>query len=202
MVNSNGFNDKAWMDARGHPQSEALRVQERFHRRDFGHLKIEATIEDPNTLTKPVTVKFTELLIPNSDALENFCAEGERDRPTCQPLFLRMFETAGGALGSPWMTGATQSRIWDYLHRPDSICCSTGSRRRGRWLGWGRFRSVRIHYTELMIELSIDHPVPELIAAEDAFTLRAIDEGIAQLDGGQGIPLEELRQELARRCSK
>lgn len=61
---------------------------------------------------------------------------------------------------------------------------------------------VSIPYTETMIELSIDHPVPELIAAEDASTLRAIDEGIAQLDGGQGIPLEELRQELARRCSK
>ena len=55
---------------------------------------------------------------------------------------------------------------------------------------------------EPMIELSIDHPVPELIAAEDASTLRAIDEGIAQLDGGQAIPLEELRQELARRCSR
>jgi predicted transcriptional regulator len=52
-----------------------------------------------------------------------------------------------------------------------------------------------------MIELSIDHPVPELIAAEDASTLRAIDEGIAQLDAGRGIPLDELRQELARRCS-
>jgi len=56
--------------------------------------------------------------------------------------------------------------------------------------------------TELMIELRIDHPVPELIAGEDASTLRAIDEGIAQLDAGQGIPLEELRQELARRCSR
>jgi hypothetical protein len=31
-----------------------------------------------------------------------------------------------------------------------------------------------------MIELSIDHPVPELIAAEDASILRAIDEGIAR----------------------
>jgi hypothetical protein len=53
-----------------------------------------------------------------------------------------------------------------------------------------------------MIELSIDHPVPELIAAEDSFTLRSIDEGISQLDGGQGIPFEVLREELARRCSK
>jgi hypothetical protein len=53
-----------------------------------------------------------------------------------------------------------------------------------------------------MIELSIDHPVPELIAAEDPSTLRAIDEGIAQLDNGHGIPLEELRQELARAMFK
>jgi hypothetical protein len=62
--------------------------------------------------------------------------------------------------------------------------------------------AVRSHYTEAVSELSIDHPIPELIAAEDASTLRAIDEGIAQLDCGQGILLEELRQELARRCSR
>jgi hypothetical protein len=67
------------------------------------------------------------------------------------------------------------------------------------WIG---LLAVTILGIEPMIELRIDHPVPELIAAEDAPTLRAIDEGIAQLDAGQGIPLEELRQELARRCSK
>jgi hypothetical protein len=80
VVDSAGFNDKGWLDAGGHPRSEALRVQERFHRRDFGHLDMQVTVEDPNTLTMPVTIKFTELLIPNSDVLENFCAEGERDR--------------------------------------------------------------------------------------------------------------------------
>jgi hypothetical protein len=53
-----------------------------------------------------------------------------------------------------------------------------------------------------MIDLSIDHPVPELIDSEDAATLRAIDDGVAQLDAGRGIPLEELRQAVARRCSK
>jgi hypothetical protein len=88
VVDSAGFNDKAWMDNRGHPRSEALRLQERFHRRDFGHLDVQATIEDPKILTKPVTIKFTELLIPNSDVLEFFCMEGERDRaymPTAIP---------------------------------------------------------------------------------------------------------------------
>jgi hypothetical protein len=80
VVDTAGFNDKSWLDARGHPHSEALRVQERFHRRDFGHMDMEVTVEDPNVLTRPVTVKFTEILIPNSDVMENFCAEGERDR--------------------------------------------------------------------------------------------------------------------------
>ena len=80
VVDTAGFNDKAWLDAMGHPRSEALRVQERFHRRDFGHMDVETTVEDPKILTKPVTIKFTEVLIPNSDVLENFCAEGERDR--------------------------------------------------------------------------------------------------------------------------
>ena len=80
IVDTAGFNDQTWLDASGHSHSEALRVQERFHRRDFGHLDIEATLEDPKALTKPVTVKFTVLLFPNSDVLESFCTEGERDR--------------------------------------------------------------------------------------------------------------------------
>ena len=80
VVDTAGFNDTAWLDAFGHPRSEALRVQERFHRRDFGHMDVQVTVEDSNVLTKPVTVKFTEVLVPNSDILEHFCAEGERDR--------------------------------------------------------------------------------------------------------------------------
>jgi hypothetical protein len=80
VVDTGGFNDKTWLDVRGHPHSEALRVQERFHRRDFGHMDVQATVEDPIALTKPVAVKFTVLLIPNSDVLENFCTEGERDQ--------------------------------------------------------------------------------------------------------------------------
>jgi len=80
VVDSAGFNDQAWMDVNGLPRSNALRLRERFHRRDFGHLDLEVTVDDPKVLTRPVTVKFTEVLIPNSDVLENFCVEGERDR--------------------------------------------------------------------------------------------------------------------------
>ena len=79
VVDTAGFNDKSWLDAVGHPHSEALRVQERFHRRDFGHLDVQMTVDDPKMYTKPITVKITELLIPDSDVLESFCNENEKD---------------------------------------------------------------------------------------------------------------------------
>lgn len=48
----------------GHIHSEGMHIIERFHRRDFGHMDMEVTVDDPVTLTKPVTVKFTENLDP------------------------------------------------------------------------------------------------------------------------------------------
>jgi hypothetical protein len=80
VVDSGGFNDQGWLDATGHPQSEDLRIRERFHRRDFGHMDLELTIDDPKMYTKPFTVKTTEVLIPDSDVLEYVCAENEKDR--------------------------------------------------------------------------------------------------------------------------
>jgi len=35
IVDTVGFNDRVWLDAFGHPQSEASHVTERIHRRDF-----------------------------------------------------------------------------------------------------------------------------------------------------------------------
>ena len=57
VVESAGFNDKSWLDVGGHPHSEALRITERFHRRDFGHLDDEMTFDDPRMYTKPFTIK-------------------------------------------------------------------------------------------------------------------------------------------------
>jgi hypothetical protein len=84
VVDSAGYNDKTRLPG-GYIHSEAMRIQERFHRRDFGHMDMQVTVDDPVTLTKPVTVKFTEVLIPNSDILEYFCAEGERDSARIDP---------------------------------------------------------------------------------------------------------------------
>ena len=79
VVDSAGFNDKTWLDGRGHPHSEELRIQERFHRRDFGHMDLSLTIDDPKMYTKPWTIKVTELLEPDTDVLEYVCTENEKD---------------------------------------------------------------------------------------------------------------------------
>src|SRR2546425_1055537 len=41
VIDSAGFNDETWLDSAGHPHTEALRMTERYHRRDFGHMDIE-----------------------------------------------------------------------------------------------------------------------------------------------------------------
>jgi len=79
VVDTLGFNDLGWLDARGHGHSEDMRVQERFHRRDFGHLEVTVTITDPKTFTRPITINFLEELLPDTDLLEHYCLENEKD---------------------------------------------------------------------------------------------------------------------------
>jgi hypothetical protein len=80
VVDTAGFNDKTWLDLTGHPHSEALRIEERYHRRDFGHLDVEITFDDPQMYTKPFAIKFTEDLLADADIFEYFCNENEKDR--------------------------------------------------------------------------------------------------------------------------
>lgn len=78
VVESRGFNEKTPIDAMGHPRSEAMHVTERFHRRDFGHLDMEITFDDPKFYTRAWTVKIPHTLVPDYDVLEMFC-ENEKD---------------------------------------------------------------------------------------------------------------------------
>jgi hypothetical protein len=43
VVQCAGFNDRTWLDFAGHPHTEALRITER----DFGHMELQVTLEDP-----------------------------------------------------------------------------------------------------------------------------------------------------------
>jgi hypothetical protein len=79
VVDTVGFNDQSWLDRAGHPHTEALHVIERYRRRDFGHVDIEVTIDDPKAYTKPITYTQKTTLVPEEDLLEYFCSENEKD---------------------------------------------------------------------------------------------------------------------------
>ncbi len=79
VVNSSGFNDNVWLDNNGHPATESLRVTERFRRKDFGHMDIEITMDDPKAYTKPWTVVLPLRLLPDTDLLEYICVENNKD---------------------------------------------------------------------------------------------------------------------------
>jgi hypothetical protein len=74
-----GFNDRTWLDDLGHPHTEALRITERLHRRDFGHMEIVRTAVDPGALAQPWTVPVKLELYADTEPLEYVCNENERD---------------------------------------------------------------------------------------------------------------------------
>ncbi len=79
VIETAGFNDLGWLDARGTGHSADMRVEERFRRRDYGHLELTITITDPQTFTKPITFSVVEELLPDTDLFEHYCLENEKD---------------------------------------------------------------------------------------------------------------------------
>ena len=79
VVDTVGFNDRSWLDAFGHRHSDAMRITERFHRVDFGRTELQLTVDDPKTFAKPFTIQFNLRLLPDTDLIESFCSENEKD---------------------------------------------------------------------------------------------------------------------------
>ena len=85
VVDTTGFKESAWLDGFGHPRSEAMHITERYRRRDFGHMDLELTFDDPKYYTRPFGFKTTLTLLPDTDVLEYVCTENQRSyRPPAQ----------------------------------------------------------------------------------------------------------------------
>ena len=78
VVESGGFNDRTWLDYSGHPHTEALRTTERFTRKDFGHMDVQITYNDPKAYTRPWTITLHANLMPDTELLENVCNENDK----------------------------------------------------------------------------------------------------------------------------
>jgi hypothetical protein len=79
VAQTSGFNDHGWLDNDGRPATDALHVTERFHRKDFGHMDIVITVDDPKAYTKPWTVTEPFKLLPDTELLEYVCGENNKD---------------------------------------------------------------------------------------------------------------------------
>jgi hypothetical protein len=81
VVESNGFNDRTWLDAFGDVHSDQMRLRETFRRVDHDHLEWTITVDDPKTYTRPWGPSEKRLfeLVPKSprseqaELREDFC---------------------------------------------------------------------------------------------------------------------------------
>ena len=79
VVETNAVNDKGWLDMNGHPQTETTHYTERYTRRNFGHIDLEVTVEDPKAYIRPWTIKLGGLdLMADEELMEAIC-ENEKD---------------------------------------------------------------------------------------------------------------------------
>jgi hypothetical protein len=74
--------EKVWLDEAGRPASDAMHVEERFHRLDHDNLELTVTIDDPKMYAKPwVAMKFPmRLQSPDFDVVEMMCIPSEMEQ--------------------------------------------------------------------------------------------------------------------------
>ena len=73
VVDSFGFSDRTWLDARGLPHTGALRLTERYRRSTVGQMQVEVTAVDPGVITTPRTTSYTMTFQPDTEMIEGVC---------------------------------------------------------------------------------------------------------------------------------
>jgi len=74
---------QGWLDHRGSPYTEAMKLTERFRRVNYGRMEIELTVDDPKAYTKPFTVRINQQIVADgSELIEFICHENQ--------MFLKM----------------------------------------------------------------------------------------------------------------
>jgi hypothetical protein len=84
VVQSNGFDDRSWVDAStpdgGWTHSSEMVVTERWKRLNYGVLQSQITIHDPKTYTADwVGPVATAALVPGAELWEDYCAPSDHN---------------------------------------------------------------------------------------------------------------------------
>ena len=109
VVTTSGYNDRSSLDLAGHPHTEALRVTERYRRRDAGHIDLQMTLDDPKAYTRSWTLRFQFDLVPDGELIEYIC-ENERDAPHLVGKSGEEFHVPAEVLGQ--YAGTYDSPVW------------------------------------------------------------------------------------------
>jgi len=73
VVQSNGTDERTWLDNAGNPHSNEMRVEERYHRVNMNTMELTVTIDDPKAYTKPWVARnklALRLMPPDTDLME------------------------------------------------------------------------------------------------------------------------------------
>ena len=131
VVESNGYNDKTWLDRRGAVHTEALRITERYTRRDFGHMTLHATYVDAGAFSEPLEVEIEMVNQADDELLEYVCNE------TAQ-------------LGSNWQGDINEARKTEVDIAPAILAGYVGTFQ-GIWLGNVITLEFRLENGELLL---------------------------------------------------
>ncbi len=101
VVESNGYVDRSWLDFGGHPHTEALRITERYTRRNIGRIDVQVTMTDPTVYLQPITFSMPIALQADTELLEGVCENHHESRE-------RMAATKAAEVAQ--VTAATLSR--------------------------------------------------------------------------------------------
>jgi hypothetical protein len=75
VVTTTALNGQSWLDRAGNYATNKLKVTERFTLLDPNHIRYEATLDDPQTYSRPWTIEMPlyRLIDENAQLLENKC---------------------------------------------------------------------------------------------------------------------------------
>jgi hypothetical protein len=135
VVDSFGFNDRTWL-ARGFPHTEGLRMTERYRRIDFGHLGIEATLQDPTVYARPWTL----------------AADTEMPDMRCDPADSRT---------EHWTGKASDAQRSSVKVSPEILAKYVGVYK-GEWIG--RPRTVEITFSGGALYVAVEGGAPQPLA--------------------------------------
>jgi hypothetical protein len=80
VVDSTGYDERTWLSAEGQPNSDALRLEERYRRVDLDTIEFNLKIDDPKVFTKTWAADQRTLKRrPNREIPASFCVASEEN---------------------------------------------------------------------------------------------------------------------------